>query len=299
MSKRSGRKPQPNPNNHSGDKQERSITGSVHVQGEIEVHLPPDIKKENPADTKKKEARETIKLWIEGLSLFFLIVYAGLTGIQARQSIRSADAAKDAATAATNASQTAATQLELAERPWVDASVMLDGPFDFNVNGANIHLKVMLRNTGNSPAESTNISYLGLIGKQGVDAAAYRDQVCKDAAKLTTSMPLGITLFPKVDFEQQESIGIGAEAIERGKDSTEFPTAHLPNDIFDYPTVVICVAYRPTFNRTSIYHTAYIFDLMHSKPFNGHGGVTFKVGEDVPVDYLLWRIHWGNPVFAD
>ena len=48
--------------------------------------------------------------------------------------------------------ETAKTQLELEERPWVDARITLDGPLTFDVNGANIPLRFDLRNTGRSPA---------------------------------------------------------------------------------------------------------------------------------------------------
>jgi type II secretory pathway component PulL len=60
------------------------------------------------------------------LTLLFLIVYTGLTLIVAYQSIRSADATKKSA-------DTAASQLELTQRPWVyvkDAEVASPLVFD-------------------------------------------------------------------------------------------------------------------------------------------------------------------------
>ncbi len=56
------------------------------------------------------------------------------------------------ADAADNAAKTAARQLELAERPWIAANIERNGPLTFNVNGANIPIKITMRNTGNSPA---------------------------------------------------------------------------------------------------------------------------------------------------
>jgi hypothetical protein len=240
----------------------------------------------------EKTKWDRIKPFVEVTGVLLLFVYTLYT-------IKMYCANQKSANAAHSAADTAARQLELTERPWVDANITLDGPFDFNQNGANIHLKLLLRNTGPSPAESTSISYLGLIGNKTANAENYRDQVCKDATRFTTSMPFGITLFPNVSFDQRESVGIENDAIKSGKDSIEFPNTHLPDDIFDYPTVIVCIAYRPTFNKTSIYHTAYILDLLHLKPFNGYGGVTFKIGEDVPVEDLLLRIHTTNAVYAD
>jgi len=51
-------------------------------------------------------------------------------------------ASNRAAGAAESAAKTAASELEMSERPWVDADISIDGPFDFDVNGANIRLKI-------------------------------------------------------------------------------------------------------------------------------------------------------------
>lgn len=202
---------------------------------------------------------------------------------QAKTSIASADAAKIAA-------DTAASQLELAERPWVDASITLDGPFEFNANGANIHLKLALRNSGHSPAQYIYISYLALIGPKGINAEDYREQVCNEATRMTATMSwLGITLFPAVTLEQREGIGIGKEEINSGKAS---------KDVILYPSVVACIAYRPTFNRTSIYHTAYIVDLVKIDSAN-RSSFFFKIGEDVDPSHLLLRVHPLGAIFAD
>jgi hypothetical protein len=201
------------------------------------------------------------------------------------------------AKAAMGATDIAQKQFEMNERPWVDANIVLDGPFDFNVNGANIHLKLALRNSGHSPAQSTTISYLPLIGSTGTNAANYREQVCRDASRIATTMSFGVTLFPNVNFEQRESIGIGKEEIEKRKASKEFPGSTFPNAILS-PSLVICIAYRPTFKSTSVYHTAYIIDLYKLDSAN-LPGMMFKIGEDVDQGHLFLRMHVVDAISAD
>lgn len=86
--------------NQAGGEQKRKIDGKVHVSGEIEIHVPPDVHKQQTAADNKKDAREKRKEVIDGVTLFFVVIVAGLSAVQTRQSIRSADAAKTAADAA-------------------------------------------------------------------------------------------------------------------------------------------------------------------------------------------------------
>jgi hypothetical protein len=197
-----------------------------------------------------------------------------------------AGAQEDAAKAAKSAADTAAAQLELTERPWVDAYITLDGPFDFNVNGANIHLKLILRNSGHSPAQYVNITCRAFINQEGVGAQAHRDEVCREA----TSAPFpGITLFPTVTFEQGESFGIGKQELDSGNVSRGF---------IIYPAFVACIAYRPTFNKTSVYHTAYVYDLV-KVDLEGRPNRTFKIGEDIDIKYLRLTMHPFSAISAD
>jgi hypothetical protein len=144
-----GDKPHPSPNNGGGGEQKRSITGSVHVQGEIEVHLPPDVKQKNSAANDKQHARETIKLWIEGLSLFFLIVYAGLTALMYCANKKAADAAKSAADTAKStliASQGAYVTIGRKDGMVAEFVTSKDHPDE------NVPLIVYFQNTGHIPA---------------------------------------------------------------------------------------------------------------------------------------------------
>jgi hypothetical protein len=225
------------------------------------------------------------------------LTQAQATNELARQAKRSAEANKESADAAKIAANIAAAQLELAERPWVDASIVIDGPLTFTVNGLNIPLKLTLRNTGHSPAQSVNISYLPLVGHKSINATNYRGQVCESATKMSVNMGFGVSLFPDVLFEEHEGIGVGKEDIAAASLSKEFPDSKFPAVIMT-PTMIVCIAYRPTFDQSRVYHTAYIFDLYKLDAQN-RMGVMFKIGDDVDQDHWVIRRAIAQAITAD
>jgi hypothetical protein len=192
---------------------------------------------------------------------------------------------------------TAAKELEMSERPWLDANITPDGPFEFNVNGASIHVRILVRNSGHSPAQF-NINPVALFGAKASKASEYRNQACADSTRILTTMPnFGMTLFLNYPFEQQMSVGIAKEEIENGKGSKEFPGSNF-GDVMLSPALVVCIAYRPAFNSTSVYHTAYIVDLFQHDPQYGISSL-FKIGEDVDQKNLTFRLHPFDSVVAD
>jgi hypothetical protein len=214
-----------------------------------------------------------------------------------------AGATEKSANAAKDASDIAAKQLELSERPWVDADIKLDGPFDFEEGGgANLPLKISVRNTGHSPATAVSFAWKVLIGSQALTAHNYRDQVCGDASKRATTAPqFGFALFPNLTFEQPFGVGIRKEEIEQWHKSKDFPGL-IGGDVIFFPSVIICIAYRPGFNQTSVYHTAYIFDLVQLRSGTVDSGTVsyeFKIGKNVDQGHLILRMHGMNAVFAD
>lgn len=130
------------PDQQNGGDQKRSVTGKMHVQGEIEVHLPPEEYESNAAAKKKNHARERLKIIIEILGLVGLFIYATLTAIQACQARRSADAAM-------NANAQSRKQFIADQRPYVLVSQIRSLQI---VTGQNINADVFLSNYGKSPA---------------------------------------------------------------------------------------------------------------------------------------------------
>src|SRR6185437_3192677 len=69
-----------NPQSSGGSEHRRDVSGSIHVRGEIETHIPADVIKKHDAEEKKKEARDKFRLSVEIAGLISVIVYAVLTG---------------------------------------------------------------------------------------------------------------------------------------------------------------------------------------------------------------------------
>src|SRR6185437_11915003 len=149
--------------------------------------------------TKEKDWWDKAKPFVEVLGLIALVIYTIYTAKMYRANRDAADAAKESA-------DTGIKQLELAERPWVDANITLDGPFTFNVNGANITVKIELRNNGHSPAFNTWATMRGLVAPASINPDQYRDEVCKTVTDQRNKV--GISLFPGVTFQQQFQAGI-------------------------------------------------------------------------------------------
>ena len=149
---------------------------------------------QNPTPSEKTRRQITCKIerdfWdnlkngAEIIGLLLLAVYTCYTIKMYRANKRAADAAKSAA-------ETAARQLELSERPWVQAQISIAGPFNFNVNGANLHLRFQLLNTGHSPALATVIegSPVDSLATGVADAAQSRDSVCQGATQTVQRYP--------------------------------------------------------------------------------------------------------------
>jgi hypothetical protein len=137
-----------------------------------------------------------------------------------------------------------------------------------------------------------------LIGaKGGINASSYRAKVCSDADNMARHVSFGVALFPTRSIEGQYGFGVSNDEIEQGKAQKEFPGSKFGNVILS-PTVVICTAYRPTFNSASIYHTVYIVDLFRIDSSGNMLGM-FTIGEDVDSAHLRLRFNAIGGVFAD
>lgn len=182
-------------------------------------------------------------------------------------------------------------QLELAERPWVEADIAINGGLTFDINGARIPLKITLRNTGHSPALSTTVSPLALIGSKSLSAINYRNQVCQDAARTAIAYPQwGVALFPNATFQRGYDVILRQKDIDSGKASKENPKANF-GEVMISPAVIICVAYRPSFNNTSVYDTAYIIDLVKLHTINNAPPFVFDIGQAVEQQNLGLQFH--------
>jgi hypothetical protein len=201
------------------------------------------------------------------------------------------------AEAAKKSADTAARQLELAERPWVSAGIAIAGPFDFTVNGANIHLKLHLQNTGPSPALNTVIEGRPVDSAftGGPDTLQMRDEACNAANGMIQKFPTsGIALFPNNPFEQTLTWTFTASELAKNHGAG----SRVPGVIV-WPAIVICIGYQPPFDPTKIYHTSYILDLFKTDPITRLPNVNFTINQNVPANLLFLRIDSRGGLKAD
>jgi hypothetical protein len=224
------------------------------------------------------------KPWVEIFGAAVLTVYTYYTA-------KMYCANRDAANAATFAAKTSAKELELSERPWVSSQMAIDGPFEFNVNGVNVHIKFQLTNTGHSPALATQISpQMTSAFSEGQSAVELLTHTCSAMTRAVIQGPgFGVALFPNQPLEETISFGMGKEDLQKAIKRT--------NDI-TWPSLVVCIGYRSTFTDT-VYHTGYILDLSRIDSATGLARVDFKVGENIDKDHLRLRCGVSNCIVAD
>src|ERR1051326_2932330 len=70
-----------NPDQTGRDQYKRHIDGSITVHGQLETHLPPDLQQKQDTRDEEHDRREQKKFRVEVLTLLFVILGAGLTGI--------------------------------------------------------------------------------------------------------------------------------------------------------------------------------------------------------------------------
>lgn len=194
-----------------------------------------------------------------------------------------------AASAARDAADVGASQLELSERPWVDADIKVSGPLYFNVNGANLNVLITLRNTGHSPAVNTTINPGFMLLYGGPDPRTYRNQLCAQARNNVTALDYGTTLFPNATFPQPETITIPQKTV--GESSSKQKGKMI------WPVVVVCTAYGSMFNK-SIYTTAYIMQVTRLQD-NNLPTTVYNIGEDVPQNRLVLQLYGVGSIYAN
>ena len=70
------------PHADGADKYERHIDGSILVRGGIETNFPPNLIEKHDRERKEDAAQEHNKFVVEIITLVFVIIVAGLTGLQ-------------------------------------------------------------------------------------------------------------------------------------------------------------------------------------------------------------------------
>jgi hypothetical protein len=202
------------------------------------------------------------------------IIYAGVAAYQARQMEIATRAAQRSAIAAQQAADASGRELELSERPWIDADISVAGALTFDPNGAVIPLKIILRNSGHSPGLHIGVDAITLVGYREKRGTYYREQACQQARG--TGL-LGPDLFPSRVVEERLTVGIGYEQNKKANLDWKkrYPSAKSSDRNIIAPELVVCVSYQPTFKEKTFYETTYAMDLSKVRPG------FFKIGQAV------------------
>lgn len=71
----------PNPHQDSADHYKRHVEGNISVRGQIETNLPPDLREKQNTRDEETNARDKYRFGVEILTLIFVVLGAGLTGL--------------------------------------------------------------------------------------------------------------------------------------------------------------------------------------------------------------------------
>jgi hypothetical protein len=197
----------------------------------------------------EKEIRKP-KFALEIAGFFVLFVYAAFT-------IAMYFANRAAANAATSAADTAAKQLELTSRPWVDLDVSIIAPITHDSNGLHIEFTFVPKNIGQSPAQNVSIAPRLVPGSMGTDLHEIQKRICDNRAAAKDE-PLSYVLFPQRSYKQQITMQITNSEID--SQWSKFELSQGPIDLA--PVVLVgCVDY--TYDSSSRHHqTGFAFDVL-------------------------------------
>ncbi len=134
------------PQGKDGRFQQRQIEGRVEVSGKVEAGFPPTLVEEYKTSNDKVDRREDKRFQVEKATLAFVVVVAALSFIQTKQAIKGADAAKQAADAASAANEITAENIRA--RIDVDSTKLSQAV----TAGSLTNVTAILKNTGQTPA---------------------------------------------------------------------------------------------------------------------------------------------------
>ena len=174
---------------------------------------------------------------------------------QARDMKQSISVARDSAFAAQRSTELAEKSLVAANRPWVKVDIQIAGPIVYNVNGANITLRYILKNIGHSPAVNVGVNPRLIAPIFSSDKPGNFDpraELHKDieALKARPVLSFGYSLFPDEVIAQEVTVTMSNEEVKR---ATEIIGAI-------YPTIIGTVDYRMGFD-DKVHQTGFIVEV--------------------------------------
>jgi hypothetical protein len=176
----------------------------------------------------------------------------------AQRALAQVDAMNDLARAQWRSTETAITQLEIAERPRLSGMLSFTGPLVIDRGTLRLNFKMSFTNAGHTPAVQTYAEAETFALKRTVDPGAVRDHVCESAAvKTATFVPLTFKVYPG----QPTTIGFSQPI---NKPDLDESAQRFGGYVF--PAIVVCVAYRSSLSNlvgSVVYRTGFIYNVTY------------------------------------
>jgi len=229
--------------------------------------------RESHAKTNEKAQHpmEWIKLAVEIAMLFVVAAYAAVTSFQLIEMKITSDAAVKSANAAKSAADTAAEELELSQRPWVDFSFRIIGGLHQESNGITLKVDFSLKNIGHSPALDVFPEAIGFVAYKGhMDENTAQQDLCNRMAAAKGFDHLIPQIFTdRPAIHQPVIVTFNQADIEAAK----------PGGFFQ-PVILGCIDYHSSFSDKHL-QAPFIYDICWSSPppANGCLTMTFPIKE--------------------
>jgi hypothetical protein len=202
------------------------------------------------------------------------ILYTVFSAFQWNANEKAAEAAKSAA-------ETAASQLELTDRPWVTIDASITAPLTYDGKTVQIAFSFIPKNIGHSPAQNVSIVPKLIPAFMGDDVREEQKRVCDGAAQINNGFPAYV-LFPEEPYSQPIGLDLPIETINLHWGKLP-PGMEAPGII---PIAIIgCVDY--TYTTSPKHHqTGFAFDVLTKD-----GRLPQKSLTPLPPNSLILRQH--------
>jgi hypothetical protein len=211
--------------------------------------------KQQQAEDNRRDARERRRFWLDvaalviaGIAAFFLF----------RQQ---------------NVMQGTLDEMREEGRPWVQGTVDFVGPLIFDKDGARAPIKLLLRNSGKSPAKNVWRGVRMYAGG-GPDTLimGWENALCQH---ITRDARKGITIFPNETPGSQLPVGIDATEVQKNIDT----------DGGIIVRIIMCIDYAFPFSPDR-HQTSYIWEVDKKDPIAGFAHIKPSDGAIQPNELL-------------
>jgi hypothetical protein len=225
-----------------------------------------DVPDTNQTHQDKEYRLNRQRFWLEVLTFVAVVVYATIAALQWF-------AMRDAIQMAGRANQIAISALTTAQRPWVGIvnPIFIDKPLTFDAKGANIVIRIKLKNFGVSPANAAIPITTMLLTEDLNEVTKYQKDICSWPAM---KQKVGNLIFPNQEITSMP-INILVDPPKIRTNSKGMTEAWL----------VGCLPYWDQFNQLRSTAVLYMFNLNRNAEFKPIGVI-----QGVFEPYLLGNV---------